>query len=100
MYIGCTVALQTAGSMQVDTMRLQSLDDAVEDQRDAHCRDEETNDSGDCIDAHRAEPIGKSASVFSGGRCRAHPTPATSSCVTDLRTQKQRSVTTSFKVGA
>jgi hypothetical protein len=31
-------------------MRLQSLDDTVEYQRDAHCRDEETNDSGDRID--------------------------------------------------
>ena len=44
-------------------MRLQSLDDTVEYQRDAHCRDEETNDSGDRIDAHWAESIGKFAGV-------------------------------------
>ena len=40
------------------TMRLQSLDDAVEDQRNAHCRDEKSNYSGDRIDAHCAEPVG------------------------------------------
>ena len=45
------------------TMRLQSLHDAVEDQGNTHCRDEKANYSGDRIDAHWAEPVGKFAGI-------------------------------------
>ena len=41
------------------TMRLQCLDDAVEDQRNAHRRDEEANYSRDRIDTHSAESVEK-----------------------------------------
>jgi hypothetical protein len=58
------LALSTVGSMQIrHTMRLQSLDYAIEYQRNAHCRDEEANYSGDCVDARWTESIGKLAGI-------------------------------------
>lgn len=50
--------------MQVcHSVRLQRLDDAVENQSDADCRDEEADNARDGIDPHRAQCLRKPARV-------------------------------------
>jgi hypothetical protein len=44
-------------------MRSQRADNAVEDKRYAHCRDKESNDSGDGVDAHSTDEIDKPSGI-------------------------------------
>jgi len=50
--------------MQVrHSVRFQRFDDAIENQRDSDCRDEEADDARDGIDPHRAQCLRKPARV-------------------------------------
>ena len=46
-----------------NAMGFQCLDDAVKDQSDTHCGDEEADDAGNGIDPHRPQFLSKLASI-------------------------------------